>query len=261
MQVLNWLSERRRRHLLEQPFSAAWLEILERNVAAYPLLDADEQHRLRELAQVFIAEKHWEGAGGLDLTDEIRVTIAGTGCQLLLNREHDLFADVRSIVVYPSAVVLPERPRSFWDPGLEVVQGDTPILGLAGRIDALVLAWDAALHGARDPSDGSNVVIHELAHKIDVLDGRADGTPPLPSRDARRAWAKAFEPAFLAHRERAERGEPSLLSDYAITNEAEYFAVATEMFFERPRALADELPEVYDQLKDFFRLDLAARVR
>ena len=203
---MGWLTERRRRRLLEEPFPAAWLEILERNVAAYALLDEGEQQRLRELTQVFVAEKHWEGCGGLELTDEIRVTIAGSGCQL-------------------------------------------------------VLAWDAALHGARDPSDGSNVVIHELAHKIDVLDGRADGTPPLPSRDARRAWAKAFEPAFLAHRERAERGEPSLLSDYAITNEAEYFAVATEMFFERPRALADELPEVYDQLKDFFRLDLAARVR
>jgi hypothetical protein len=123
----------------------------------------------------------------------------------------------------------------------------------------MVLAWDAALRGARDPRDGSNVVIHELAHEIDFLDGQADGTPPLADGKARREWASAFAPAFLAHRARVERGEPSLLSDYAITNEAEYFAVATEMFFEQPRALAKELPAVYAQLREFFRLDLAAR--
>ncbi|HEX4454736.1 MAG TPA: M90 family metallopeptidase [Kofleriaceae bacterium] len=258
--MLHWLTERRRHHLLEQPFPDAWRAILDRDVGAYRWVDADEQQRLRDLVQVFVAEKHWEGAGGLELTDEIRVTVAGTGCQMLVNRDHDLFADVLSIVVYPSAVVVPENARSFWDPGLAVAKGDTPVIGLAGRGDALVLAWDAALRGARDQRDGSNVVIHELAHKIDFLDGSADGTPPLAGREARRAWASAFEPAFLRHRERAARGERSLLSDYAITNEAEYFAVATEMFFEKPRALADELPEVYAQLRDFFRLDLAARV-
>ena len=224
----------------------------------YGLLDADQRQHLRELVQVFIAEKHWEGVGGLEPTDEIRVTIAGTGCQLLLARDHDLFADVRSIVVYPSGVRLPPRERSFWDPGIRPVEADEGIDGLAERGGALVLAWDSALRGARDPHDGRNVVIHELAHKIDFLDGAADGTPPLADREARRQWASAFGPAFLAQRERAKRGEPSLLRDYAVTNEAEYFAVATEMFFERPRALATELPDVYARLREFFRLDPAS---
>jgi Mlc titration factor MtfA (ptsG expression regulator) len=257
--MFGWLTERRRKRLLEQPFPAEWTAILEDNVAAYKLLDEGEQQHLRDLVQVFIAEKHWEGAGGLELTDEIRVTIAGTGCQLLLGRSHDLFSEVVSIVVYPSAVIVPEQERSIFDSGARPSEGDTPVLGVAHRGGALVLAWDSALRGARDPKDGHNVVIHELAHKIDFLDGTADGTPPLPDGSARRAWIEAFAPAFLAHRERAERGQRSFLDDYAITNEAEYFAVATEAFFEKPRALARELPDVYAALRQFYSLDLAAR--
>ena len=259
--MLRWLTERRRRHLLEQPFPPAWTQILEDNVAAYALLDDAEQAHLRELVCVFVAEKHWEGAGGLELTDEMRVTIAGTGCQLLLGRDHDLFADVLSIVVYPSAVVEPERALGVFERGGGAVTAGRVLAGLAQRGGALVLAWDSALRGARDPKDGHNVVVHELAHKIDFLDGAADGTPPLPDRTAERAWAAEFSEAFLAHKARAERGEKSPLDDYAITNEAEYFAVATEAFFERPRALARDLPEVYAQLSDFYRLDLAARTQ
>jgi MtfA peptidase len=257
--MLRWLTERRRKRLLETPFPAEWTEILERNVAAYKLLDNDEQQRLRDLVQVFIAEKHWEGAGGLVLDDEIRVTVAGTGCQLLLGRSHDLFAEVVSIVVYPSSVVVPEQARSIFDSGARPTTGETPVLGVAHRGGALVLAWDSALRGARDPRDGRNVVIHELAHKIDFLDGSADGTPPLDSGSARRAWIAAFAPAYLAHKQRAERGDDSFLDDYAVTNEAEYFAVATEAFFEKPRALARELPDVYAALRQFYSLDLAAR--
>jgi Mlc titration factor MtfA (ptsG expression regulator) len=257
--MLRWLTERRRKRLLEAPFPAEWTAILERNVAAYKLLDADEQQRLRDLVQVFIAEKHWEGAGGLELDDEIRVTIAGTGCQLLLGRTHDLFAEVESIVVYPSAVVVPPQQRSMFDAGARPQDEGMPALGVAHRGGAVVLAWDSALHGARDPKDAHNVVIHELAHKIDFLDGSADGTPPLDGGSARRAWAEAFAPAYLAHKQRAEQGKRSFLDDYAVTNEAEYFAVATEAFFERPTALARELPDVYAALRQFYSLDLAAR--
>ena len=121
-----------------------------------------------------------------------------------------------------------------------------------------MLAWDHALSGARDARDGRNTVIHELAHQIDFLDGTADGTPPLESPERRR-WAAVFSAAFLEQRARADRGEKSLLRDYAITNEAEYFAVATEMFFEKPTQLAEALPDVYASMRDFFNLDLAVR--
>lgn len=257
--MFRWLTDRRRRRLLEEPFPEAWTAILEQNVAAYKLLDEAEQKRLRDLVQVFIAEKNWEGCGGLELDDEIRVTIAGTGCLMLLGRDHDLFHEVISILVYPSAVLHGERGRSFFDPGGRVVEEDSPVLGLAVKGGAVVLAWDSALRGARDHKDGHNVVIHELAHKVDYLDGTADGTPPLDGTAARRAWVAAFAPAFLAQRARIERGQRSFLDDYAATNEAEYFAVATEAFFEKPGSLARELPDVYASLRDFYRIDLAAR--
>ena len=259
--MFQWLTDRRRSRLLEEPFPEEWEDILEENVAAYELLDDDEQKRLRDLVQVFIAEKNWEGCGdpALELDDEIRVTIAGAGCLLLMGRDHDLFSEVESILVYPSAVVVPEQQRSHFDSTGRVNEGDKPVLGLAVHGGAVVLAWDSALHGARDHKDGHNVVIHELAHKIDFIDGAADGTPMFESGAERRAWAEAMAPAYLRHKERAEDGKKSFLDDYAITNEAEYFAVATETFFEKPRGLKRALPEVYEQLAGFYKLDLADR--
>jgi len=256
---VRWLTERRRRRLLESPFPDAWRVHLEANVGAFALLDRRERTHLCELVQVFVAEKHWEGAGGLELDDEIRVTIAGTGCVMVLGRDHDLFDEIGSIVVYPSSVLLPEHGPFVWERPGRVIGDSVPIQGVAHRLGPVVLAWDAALRGARDPRDGRNLVIHEFAHKIDFLDGDADGAPPLASGAARRAWADVMQAAYDAHSARAERGERSLLRDYAIASPAEYFAVASEMFFERPRDLARELPDVYAQLRDFYRLDLAAR--
>lgn len=254
---MGWLTERRRRRLAAQPFPASWRAPLER-IAAYPWLTPDERARLCDLVQVFVAEKHWEGCGGLELTDEIRVTIAGLACLMILGRDHDLFAEVTSILVYPAAVVLPppDVGTYVW---VEPVPEGVPISGQSLRGGAVVLSWDDVVHGARDPRDGRNLVFHELAHKIDELGGSVDGTPPLPDAAARHAWAEAFEAAFLAHRARRDRGEPSLLRDYATTNEAEYFAVVTEVFFEQPAELARELPAVYAALRAFYNLDLAAR--
>jgi hypothetical protein len=253
------LTERRRKHLLEAPFPAEWTGYLETRVGAYQHLDADEQQRLRDLVQVFVAEKHWEGCGGLELTDEMRVTIAGCGCLMLLARDHDLFADVESILVYPSTVVIPPRDRGVFDATTGVVKDGPAILGQAFSGGPVILAWDSVLQGASDNGDGENVVIHELAHKIDFLDGSADGTPPLPDRASRVAWAKACESAFLTLKDRISHHKHGALRDYAATNEAEFFAVATEMFFEKPHRLAEKLPDVYAVLRDFYRLDLAAR--
>lgn len=258
--MFGWLTERRRKRLLEQEFPPAWTAVLDKNVATYAWLDDAERARLHDLVQVFIAEKNWEGCGGLELDDEMRVTIAGTGCVMLLGRDHELFREVESILVYPSAVMTRDMGRSMFDPGGRVVEESTPVHGLAVKGGAVVLAWDSALAGARDARDGRNLVIHELAHKIDFVDGEIDGTPELETRAERRAWAAAFAPAFLAHKERAARGKKSVLDDYAITNEAEYFAVASECFFEKPKALAKQLPDVYQSLAAFFRLDFAARV-
>lgn len=256
--MFGWLTDRRRKHLLEQPFPDAWTTTLKENVAAYATLTDEEQARLRDLVHVFIAEKRWEGCGGLELTDEMRVTIAGCGCLLLLGRDHDLFADVESILVYPSTVQQPPRMQSFWDPGGKPVTPGPGLLGEAHMRGPVILAWDDVVRGAADAGDAHNVVIHELAHKIDFLDGAADGTPPMSIRE-RRVWGEIFSAAFLQQKLAAEKGERSFLRDYAITNEAEYFAVATEAFFEKPQGLRHALPEVYDELARFYNLDLAGR--
>ena len=257
--MFRWLTERRRKQLLEEPFPEAWTAILEDNVGAYRLLDADEQQRLRDLVQVFVAEKHWEGCGGLELTDEMRVTIAGAGCLMILAREHDLFDDVESILVYPSTVVAPPERRGFFDPRMTPLRTETALLGEAHYKGPVILAWDDVKLGAANPHDARNVVIHELAHKIDFVDGEIDGTPPLETREERRTWGVVFSAAFLTQQARAENGAKSFLRDYAITNEAESFAVVSEAFFEKPRQLEEALPEVYAALRDFYKLDLAAR--
>jgi Mlc titration factor MtfA (ptsG expression regulator) len=258
--MFRWLTERRRRHILAHPWPEAWTPVLERNVAAYALLDDDERARLRQLVQVFLAEKNLEGAGGLELTDEIRVTIAGQACLLLLGRDHDLFARLVSIVVYPSTVVTPERTLPTFGFTREPFTPGEPIAGLAFRGDTVILVWDDVLRGARDPHDGRNVVLHELAHAIDFLDGAADGAPPLATRADYAAWSAAFSAAYEVLREAVDRGAPTgVLRAYAATNEAEFFAVATEAFFERPHDLARELPDVDAALARFYNLDLAAR--
>lgn len=259
--VFSWLTERRRRRIEERPFPAEWEAILERNVGHYALLSDDERALLRKLVLVFVEEKSWVGAGGLEIDDEIRVTIAGEACLLLLGRDHSLYRDVESIVVYPSTMRAPERPRSFFDTRAEPVEPPQHLLGEAHRRGPVLLAWDAVKHGARDPKDARNVVIHELAHKIDMLDAHADGTPPLESRKALRTWAEIAAPVFKDLRARVESGKRTFLDPYGATDEAEFFAVATELFFEKPIELEREHPELYGLLRDYYRQDPAARQR
>lgn len=254
--MFRWLTERRRRHILEHEFPAAWIEILERNVAAYARLADGERKRLRELVQVFVAEKHWEGAGGLALDDEMRVTIAGNACLLILGRDHDLFARLVSIVVYPTAMMSPQRPVPVRAQMREPIRAATPIAGEAYRGDVVLLAWDDVVRSGESTADGRNVVVHEFAHVIDFLDGAADGAPPLASRAESREWAEVCSAAFAALTASLERGESTFLRAYAATNPAEFFAVATEAFFERPHDLAHDLPDLYRVLARFYNLDL-----
>jgi Mlc titration factor MtfA (ptsG expression regulator) len=261
----HWLTERRRRHILERPFPKEWNGILERNVAFLQDLDESEREHLRALVQVFIAEKHWEGCGGLVLDDEMKVTIAAEACRMILALDHSLFGDVESILVYPSAVVRPRSaPMMFGRGPLIETDGGLPIDGESMRGGPVVLAWDSSRRGARD-AHGRNLVIHEFAHKIDQLNGAADGTPPLESASEARSWARVFSEAFLALRERVQAGEGEgprgggVLDAYGAKNEAEFFAVATEAFFERADALAEELPELYELMARFFRQDPRGR--
>ena len=253
--MFGWLTERRRRQLLAEPFPPAWDAILADNVAIAGRLDRAMGKRLRDLVQVFVAEKRWEGLGGLAITDEVRVTIAAQACVLLLGRDHALYEDVESLLVYPTTVVAPPRQRGFFEsnPG-PVDEAGSALLGQAFLRGPVILAWDQVVTGGRERGRG-NVVFHELAHKIDMLDGEIDGTPPLDGTAARRAWAAVCEKEFLELRARVEAGKPSFLDDYGATNEAEFFAVVTEAYFTRPDLLRRHEPALHALFRDFYRFE------
>jgi Mlc titration factor MtfA (ptsG expression regulator) len=258
--MFHWLRDLTRAEARERPFPDEWEACVRTNVAHYSMLDDAERIELRAMIQVFLEEKQWEGCGGLVLNDEIRVTIAAQACLLQLGLPHDYYRNVESILVYPSTIVLPEhQPGVFESVGMPV-EHSVPILGQAFSQGPVILVWDAVLRGARHPEQGHNVVYHEFAHKLDMLDGTADGTPPLVDRSQLDEWVAVCSREFEKLRSLAGTGHKSFLDAYGATNEAEFFAVATEEFFDRPLALQKHAPELYHVLSAYYRQDPALRV-
>ena len=247
----------RRQRLGKLPFPAAWLGILRVRVPYYRLLSHDEQTELRKLVRIFLAEKKFEGCGGLEMTDEIRVTIAAQACILLLNREHDYYAGLHSVLVYPSSYLAPSK---FVDPAGVVHEGDQSRLGEAWLRGAIILSWDDVCRDSGDFQDGHNVTLHEFAHQLDQQDGTFDGAPLLEKRSHYRSWARVLLKEYQALGEAADRGQETLIDQYGATNPAEFFAVITEAFFETPKALKEKHPELYAELKKFFHQDPLARL-
>ena len=249
------LRQRRRKRLRAQPFPPAWRAIVERNVRAFNRLPPADQRELLGHAQVLLAEKHFEGCGGLELTDEIRVTVAAQASLLLLHRDANYYPYLTSILIYPSTYVVPEeRPvgGGIWEEGDDARLGHT-----SPHLAALVLAWDSTLHGARGLHDGDNVVLHEFAHQLDFEDRIVDGTPPLDSPTQVAAWARVLGRELQNLRRASEDDEPTFLDKYGAKDPAEFFAVATEMFFERGREFRERHPELYAELGAFYRQDPA----
>jgi hypothetical protein len=251
--MMGFLRRRRRARLSQQPFPDGWQAILERNVPIYGRLSPDAQAELRGHVQVLLDEKQFEGCGGLEITDEIRVTIAAHAGLLLLGRRADYYPGLFSVLVYPSAY---RAPMTEHHEGGIVTEGEEGRLGESWERGALVLAWDAARSEARDVNDGSNVILHEFAHQLDTEDGAADGVPILDRRSDYAAWARALRAEYDLLRETPHL---SILDEYGATDPAEFFAVATEAFFEQPGLLRKRHPELYTQLSGFYRVDLAPR--
>src|SRR5687768_16848574 len=249
------LSSKRRAKARAAPLPDGWRAIVERNLPIFRRLSAADQAELLGHMQVFIAEKHFEGCGGLELTDEIRVTIAAQACLLLLHRETDYYPRLTSILVYPSGYTVPGDRYiggHVWEEGGEDLLGHTE-----RHMRSLVLAWDAVKRGGLDPSDGQNLVLHEFAHQLDFEDYGTDGAPALATRSEYLAWARVMKKEFEALRSAAEENLPTVLDIYGATNPAEFFAIVTEAFFERPRELRQRHPELYAALGQFFRQDPA----
>jgi Mlc titration factor MtfA (ptsG expression regulator) len=249
---LGWFEGRRRRKILAQPFPPAWLNYLQMNVRHYSRLSESEQGQLRDTMRLFIAEKSWEGCGGLEMTDEIKVTIAAQACLMILGFHGYYFDNVRTILVYPGAYLMPGTWKDRY--GL-VHDGPAPLAGQSRRGGTVVLSWEDARDGGRAPNDGRNLVFHEFAHQLDILDGDAGGMPPLPDRASEQRWHQVTSEEFARLREDANHGRETLIDKYGATNEAEFFAVASECFFERPIELAAAHPPLFQILRDFYRRD------
>lgn len=238
----------RRRRIINRPFPGPWHDVLSSNVAHYALLPPALQQKLRNDLSVLVAEKSWEGCGGLVVTDEVKVTVAAQACLLLLGHtDHDYFARVPSVLVYPAAFaeVPPEDdgpPRYGWV-GQSVYRGP------------VILAWDEALSEGRNPSLGCNLVVHEFAHQLDDLDGSANGTPLLANNEECAEWAQVMTAEHQRLIRNVRRGRETFLGDYAATNEAEFFAVASERFFTLPARLRHFHPALYGLLQRYYRVD------
>ena len=253
--IFGWLRTRRRKKLQAQPFPPAWVDWL-RPLPFYELLDEDERTRLHAILRVLVAEKTWTGSPEFPVTEEMKVIISAQAALLILEIDHAYFARADEIIVRPSVYEASYHRR---DGG--VISEGQHNLGEAWYRGPVILAWDGVRQGAADPKDGHNLVLHEFAHKLDMLDGYVDGTPPLHLRATYKTWTKVMSAEFEALKDAARRGRKSVLDAYGATNEAEFFAVATETFFEKPRQLQAKHEALYDLLRDYYRQDPIERLR
>lgn len=253
--IFDWFAKRRRDKLRAEPFPDAWRGFVERNVPYVKTLSPEQRKDLDGYIQIFVAEKSMEGCGGLELTDEIRVTIAAQACLLLLGRDRDPYPAIDVILVYPSAF----KSKTTNAAGGIVVEGEQARLGEASTRGVLVLSWDDVLKGARDPRDRHNVVIHEFAHALDHEDGSSDGAPVLSQRQNYAPWAEVLGREYEQLLDDEARHRKTIVDKYGATNPAEFFAVVTETFFEKPVQLKNNHPELYEQLALYYKQDPAAR--
>ncbi len=247
------LRERRRSRLINEPLSEERLAMIRRNVALYKFIPEQYRAELSGHTNIFLAEKHFEGCGGLALTDEMKVTIAAQACILLLGRKSSYFPKCDSIVVYPAAYVADKRQRV----GYMEVHEDSVRLGESWTQGVVVLAWEDVQGEAACPEEGRNVVLHEFAHQLDQEDGASDGTPILANRSAYPEWARVMSAEYKKLKDREFHHARDVIDAYGATNEAEFFAVATEAFFTKGAALKYKHPELYGLLRGYYTLDPA----
>lgn len=254
--MFGFFKRRRRKRLRTQPLPEAWQGLIQRNVPHYRLLTDAEREELAGHTQVLLAEKYFEGCGGLEMTDEIRVTVAVQAALLLLNRDTDYYPRLSSILVYPARYVADTTRRL---PDGTVVEGEEIRAGESWYHGSVVLSWDDAQHGAVDWRDGHNVVLHEFAHQLDSESGDVNGAPALPDKARYAEWSRVMTREFAQLQDDLRHRRPTVLRPYGATSPPEFFAVATETFFERPQELQRKHPELYDLLRQYYCQDPAER--
>lgn len=246
---------KRRERIRSLPFPVKWQEILEKNIAYYNHLNAADQAELRSHIQVFLDEKEFEGFDGMEITDEIKVTIAAQACILLLHRDTDYYPTLHTILVYPHPFYSQIKHRLA---GGIIQEGEQGRLGESWYRGPVILSWDDVQKSAHDHNDGHNVVFHEFAHQLDSESGANEGTPLLPQKSMYVAWARVLSEEYKDLLDHLKHHHKSDIDAYGATNPAEFFAVVTEYFFEKPIQLKQRHPELYEQFKNFYNLDTEA---
>ncbi|MCB1582865.1 MAG: zinc-dependent peptidase [Marinicella sp.] len=243
--LFKWHKSQRRHKIYKLPTPERFVTYIEKNVAIYHFLPKPLKKELLGHVNVFLAEKYFSGHAGLEVTDEMRVTIAAQACLLLLNRKHDYFTHLRTIMVYPGGFKNPNH------------EGPGHHLGESWIRGPVVLSWNDAKHGGLNAKDGENVVIHEFAHQLDQADGAGDGRPFIDGGEIR-TWGKVLSKEFQALTIKAKLKNRTFFNHYGATNPAEFFAVISEHFFEQPRTFKRKHPDLYQTLQTYYRLDPAS---
>jgi MtfA peptidase len=258
--MFDWWRRLSRAEVVAEEFPEEFRALILRRVPCAQLLNREELDKLEALVRIFNSEKNFEGAGGLTLTEEMRVVIAARACLLVLHRielDGPLYPDLDSVVVYPSTY----RARGERREGYVVIDDDQPRLGESWSRGVVVLSWDAVVSGSANPNDGHDVVLHEFAHQLDAEDGAMDGTPELDGRERYSVWSKVAGAEYAGLLDDLEHHRETSIDAYGATNAPEFFAVVVEQFFETPLSLERLHPKLYAELAEFFRFDPAQRRR
>ncbi|WP_269523798.1 zinc-dependent peptidase [Coraliomargarita parva] len=255
MTIWNKLKEFFEDEEAEFVFKDEWVAYMENNLPLYRKLPDILRLELQRKIGQFVRTTFFEGCNGLELDDEMILTVAAQACILALKQEGPPFPQLKTVLLYPTAFTSIAETAG---PGGTVIEREVKCLGESWENGTVILAWDSVRNGARNIFDGHNVTFHEFAHQLDSLDGDTDGVPLLPDEAAYQTWANVLAEHCEVLFDEIRRGKKSLLDPYGATNPGEYFAVATETFFEKPRQLKKKQPGLYEELQNFYKLDPAS---
>jgi hypothetical protein len=252
--IFTWLKKRRRKRINAQPVPEHWAAIIAEHLPYTKTLAAAEREQLLGLTQLFLHEKHIEGCAGFEITEVVKITIAAQACILILNQNNDLYPKLKTILVYETAFI-PEFDEYNEDGTMS--PADDVHAGESWEIGVVILAWQEILQGLRHKHDGYNVIIHEFAHQLDHEKTGTDGVPLLEHRSMYPKWQEVFSEHYAELLEDTQRHKKTILDDYGATNPAEFFAVASESFFEESIRLKGRHPDLYEVLVEYYKQDPA----
>lgn len=240
---------KRRKEIIKKEFPESYKNILIKRLPLYRYLTEEQKKHLHGKILVFLDEVRFEGCAGLEMNDEIKLTIAGQACLLLLNHKDSFFNIITTILVYPSAYIAKQQ-----NPDGTVDEGNVR-LGESWTTGTVVLSWDNIIQGIKNTNDGHDVVLHEFAHQLDQEDGSGNGAPILKDSSRYAVWARVLGKEYKELKKRKKKFKKTTLDYYGATNPAEFFAVATETFFEKPEQMQKKHPQLFAELKKYYKLD------